>query len=130
MSIGVLSAFVACALHGHHIDFKSLEGADRLEILTRNEVRVKTVTDPLQIRAALQFIETYESGWKDPLRGPLAPEIKLMFYQGSQGLGGFGIGKEHVVSDPPTKGFWARDVPADQIRRLVRTLGLREDLKY
>lgn len=118
---------VSCAVsgRGHHIDFSRLNQADRLVVRTRAGDTVKTITDPGQVTAAAQFIQRYESGWKDPLQGPLVPDFMLHFYVGNRGLGGYGIASGAVVSDPPTSGFWSRSVPGDGLNRLASALGLK-----
>lgn len=117
---------LGCSLHGHRIDFKPLERADRIEVRTRVDAPVKSINDPAQVQAARDFIRHYGSGWEDPLRGPLVPTFMLYFYEGQRGLGGFGIGSGYIVSHPPTAGFWSRDVPPQEIDRLLRVLGLKE----
>lgn len=100
--------------------------ADRIDVLRRDGMPVKTITNPAQILAALNFIKKYEAGWKDPLRGPLVPRLMLHFYHGNNGISGFGVGPGYIVSDPPTAGFWSRDAPQDEIDRLLQILGLTE----
>lgn len=119
-------SIMGCGLHGHRIDFTPLERADRIEVRTRLDAPVKSITDPVQVRAALDFIKKYRSGGKDPLSGPLVPRFMLQFYTGQEGLGGFGVGSRHIVSNPPTAGFWSREVPRDEIDRLVRALALKD----
>ena len=105
-------------------EFSSLQGADRLVVLTRSGAIAKTITDPAQVHAAAQFIQTYRSGWQDPVGGVIVPEFLLHFYEGSRGLGGYGISNGYLTSDPPTAGFWSRPAPPDEVNRLASLLGL------
>ena len=57
---------VACALHGHRLDFSALEQADYIEVRSNLNAPIKTIDDSNQVRAATQFIEQYRGGWKDP----------------------------------------------------------------
>jgi hypothetical protein len=126
-SVMLAVALVSCALHGrgHTIDFDSLESADRIEVLRAlNAEIVKTVTDPFQVRAAVRFVRAKQSGWKDPISGPPVPRYLLRFYNGSRGIGGYGLGTAYIVSDPTVDGFWSQTVPPDEIRALAATLGL------
>jgi hypothetical protein len=70
----------SCALHRHRIDFGALQNADRIEVRDTNAAVIKTLTDPGQVQAAASFIRQRETGWKDPLTGPLFPRVMLMFY--------------------------------------------------
>lgn len=117
---------VGCALHGHKLDFSPLERGDRIEVRTRAGALVRTITDRSQIQAAVDFIERYPSGWKDPLGGPRVPRLMLLFFRGDTGISGFGVGRGYIVSDPSTLGFWSRDIASDEIDGLVRALGLSE----
>jgi hypothetical protein len=60
---------VSCAARGRRIDFRPLGEANRMEVHTSTNQLVKTITDPAQVRVALDFIQRFESGWKDPLSG-------------------------------------------------------------
>lgn len=116
---------LGCALHGHRIDFTGLEDADRIEVSTRLSEPVKTITEPARIRAAVSLIQGYQSGWKDPLQGPLVPAYMLTFFSGSKYLGAFGIGETAITSHPPTHGFWSQDVPEASMTQLIQQLGLK-----
>jgi hypothetical protein len=115
---------VACALHGHRLDFSALAQADYIEVRSNLDAPIKTIDDSNQVRAATQFIEQYRGGWKDPLHGPRVPKYMLIFYRGQERLGGFGISDRYLVSYPPTQGFWSRDVSPDAVVGLLRALGL------
>jgi len=49
----------------------------------------------------------------------------LDFFKGSRFIGAYGVGPDYIVSDPPTKGFWSRRVPSEDIARLRQGLGLQ-----
>jgi hypothetical protein len=76
------------------------------------------------VREAVRFARAKQSGWKDPISGPRVPQYLLQFYNGSRGVGGYGIGSKYIVSDPTVNGFWSQTVPPDEIRALAATLGL------
>ena len=124
--LGSLAALglMACALNGRTLDFSPLRDADRVEIRTRDDAPVKTLTDRRQIRAALDFVERHSSGWKDPVAGPRVPTFMLYFYREREALGAYGVGADYLVSYPPHHGFRSRSVPGDQIRELLNVLGL------
>jgi hypothetical protein len=115
----------SCALHRHRIDFGALQSADRIEVRDTSAAVLKTLTDPAQVQAATTFIRQRETGWKDPLTGPVIPRIVLMFYSGTRFLGGFGVGDSSIVSYPPKDGFWSRDVPEEEIKKLLLTLDVK-----
>jgi hypothetical protein len=115
----------SCALHRHRIDFGALQNADRIEVRDTSAAVLKTLSDAAQVQAAATFIGRRETGWKDPLSGPLIPHIVLMFYSGTRFLGGFGVGNSYIVSYPPKDGFWSRDVPAEEVKRLLFALDLK-----
>jgi hypothetical protein len=114
-----------CALNRHRIDFTALEQADRIEVSTRYSEPVKRITDPVQIRAAVSFVQARQSGWKDPLRGPVVPAYMLAFFAGSRFVGAFGIGQTVITSHPPTHGFWSQDVAQAEMDRLAEQLTLK-----
>jgi hypothetical protein len=116
----------SCGLRGHSIDFAPLERADRMEVRTRDGALVKTIRDGAQIRQAIAFIERYQSGWKDPVTGPVVPTFMLTFFKGDEGISGFGVGGRYIVSHPPTAGFWSRTVPEEEATRLLEQLGLNQ----
>lgn len=124
--VSMTALITSCASFGvrHHIEFSSLQGADRLVVLAPSGAIIKTVTDPAQVSAAAQFIQAYRSGWQDSVAGVVVPEFLLHFYSGSRGLGGYGISTGYLTSDPPTAGFWSRPAPPDEVNRLASLLGL------
>ena len=124
--VSMTALITSCASFGarHHIEFSSLQGADRLVVLAPSGAIIKTVTDAAQVTAAAQFIQAYRSGWQDPVGGVVVPEFLLHFYSGSRGLGGYGISTGYLSSDPPTAGFWSRPAPPDEVNRLASLLGL------
>lgn len=85
---------------------------------------IKAINDKAQIDAAVRFIRQYENGWRDPIRGPLVPSFMLEFFVSGHHIGSFGIGAGYVVSDPTTDGFWSREVPEEDVKRLAGRLGL------
>jgi hypothetical protein len=117
-------------LDGHRIDFTPLERGDRMEIRTRDGALVKTITDAAQVRQAIEFIERYQSGWRDPVTGPVVPTFMLTFFKGEEGISGFGVGGRSIVSHPPTTGFWSRSVPEAEVTRLLEQLGLSQVSKH
>ena len=50
----------------------------------------------------------------------------LHFYRGQERLGGFGIGRDHIVADPITTGWLSRSVRPEERDELLRALGLTE----
>jgi hypothetical protein len=115
---------LGCAGRAHRIDFQPLAEANRVEVRTSDQEFVKTVTDPAQIRIATDFIRRFETGWRDPLTGVRIPSLMLTFFRDNRFVGAYGIGDDYVVSNPPTAGFWSRKVPAEDIERLRRGLGI------
>jgi hypothetical protein len=109
----------------HTIDFSPLKQADRLEVLSHKGETIKTITDPVLISAAAEFIQRFTSGWKDPLSGPVVPDFMLHFYAGERGIGGYGIGVGVIVSNPPTHGFWSRSAPEKEVNDLAARLGIK-----
>jgi len=113
---------------GHVIQFARLEPADRIVVRTRFGDVIKTIEDKAQIDAAVQFIRQYETGWRDPIKGPRVPRFMLDFLVRGRRIGSYGIGVGYVVSDPTTDGFWSRDVPEADVKRLAGRLGLELNL--
>ena len=115
-----------CVLHGkgHVIRFAQLEPADRIVVRTRFDEVIKTIDDKSQIDAAVRFIRQYETGWRDPASGPLVPRFMLDFLVDGRRIGSYGIGVGYVVSNPTIDGFWSRDVPEADVKRLAVRLGL------
>jgi hypothetical protein len=115
-----------CVLHGkgHVIQFARLEPADRIVVRTRSGEAIKTIDDKTQIDVAVRFIRQYETGWRDPISGPRVPRFMLDFFVGERRIGSYGIGVRYIVSDPTTDGFWSRDAPEGDVKRLAGTLGL------
>jgi hypothetical protein len=129
MRTGTLLAVIlmqgACALRGgHRIDFSRLQAADRIQVIDALGQPFRTIEERMAIDEAIKFIGPYQSGWKDPGLGPIAPDFQLFFYQGERFLGAFGIAYRHIVSHSPVDGFWSREVPISELTRLSQTLGL------
>ena len=117
---------LSCAARGRRVDFRPLGDANRIEVHTSTNQLVKTITDPGQVRVAIDFIQRFESGWRDPLSGVRVPGVMLSFFKDERFVGAFGIDNRYVMTDPPTAGFWSREVPAADIQRLIDRLGLKD----
>jgi hypothetical protein len=117
---------VSCAARAHRIDFRPLADANRIEVHTSTNQLVKTITDPAQVRVAIDFIQSLESGWRDPLSGVRIPRVMLRLFKDDRFVGAYGIDNRYVMSNPPTAGFWSREAPAADIQRLIDSLGLRD----
>lgn len=110
----------SCWTHPRNVEFGQLRSADRIDVNgTASRGRIATIADPDRIRAAAEFIQQYEDGWIDVWTGPRAPMLILEFYQGDRSLGHFGFAQTYLVA-----GSLSRDAPPDEIRALVRRLGL------
>jgi hypothetical protein len=106
------------------IDVNTLQTADRIEVKTPADERVKEITDPADVRIAIQFISDRTDGWRESMSGPLIPNLMFHFYRGQKRLGGFGISQRHIVADPIETGWLSRSVSADETGALLRRLGV------
>jgi len=116
---------IGCALHRHTIDFRPLTDAERIVVRDRNGDVVKTLDDPVIVRTAVRFIQQNSSGWEDPLRGPLVPQYLLQFFYSNKDLGGYGIGRGYIVSNPTRDGFWSKEVSVADTEKLAKLLDVR-----
>lgn len=114
----------ACALHGHRIDYSRLHGADRIEVIDKTGKPFTEIRDSARVAEGIKFIQRYQSGWKDPLSGPVVPDFLLMFYQGRRFVGAYGVGYGDIVSYPPADGFWSQRISESELIQLTRALGL------
>lgn len=106
------------------LDFSGLENADRIDVRTPSDVRVKEIVDPAQIRTATIFIKGHAAGWSESPAGPLVPDVMLYFFRGSTRLGGYGIAGRHIVADPTTHGWLSRAATRAENDTLLRQLGI------
>ena len=118
------AACAASASCSKTLDFSGLENADRIDVRTPSDVRVKEIVDPAQIRIATTFIESHAAGWSESPAGPLVPDVMLYFFRGSSRLGGYGIADTHIVADPTTHGWLSRTVTRAENDTLLRQLGI------
>lgn len=118
---GVCAGSVSCS---RTLDFSSLENADRIDVRTRSDVRVKEIVDPAQIKIATTFIKGHEGGWSESAAGPIVPDVMLYFFRGSRRLGGYGIAGTHIVADPTTHGWLSRPATRAENDMLLRQLGI------
>lgn len=106
------------------LNFSGLENADRIDVRTPTDVRVKEIVDPAQIRIATTFIKGHAAGWSESPAGPLVPDVMLYFFRGSSRLGGYGIAGTHIVADPTTHGWLSRAATRAENETLLRQLGI------
>jgi hypothetical protein len=118
---GVCVGAVSCS---KTLDFSGLEKADRIDVRTRNDVRVKEIVDHAQITIATTFIKGHAAGWSDSPAGPLVPDVMLYFFRGSSRLGGYGIAGTYIVADPATHGWLTRATTTAENDTLLRQLGI------
>jgi hypothetical protein len=106
------------------LDFGALENADRIDVRTPSDVRVKEIVDPTQIKIATTFINDHSAGWSESPAGPLVPDVMLYFFRGSSRLGGYGIAGAHIVADPTTHGWLSRAATRAENDTLLHQLGI------
>jgi len=117
IAIAVLAS-VGC--WGQQVTFEHLQHADRIEV-TRHGVLTTTVRDPNVIGAVYAMVARHDSGWRTPSHGSPAPVLHVKFFRGSELLGGFGLGKDFLTSNPGPL-FMMRTIPATETAELARML--------
>ena len=96
-------------------DFGALSTATRIEVTERGLRNISTVTDPVRINAARDFIAQYQEGWKSPRwQGPAPSERRFDFWDGDRYLGGFGINPDTLTTET-----YYQEAPADEIARIA-----------
>lgn len=112
----------ACATFGRHrLDYRSLTGADRVEVRDRADRLLLNITDPQKVQYAVEFILKRQDRWGDRI-SPYVPTLVLQFYAGERQLGGYGISSDVLIALPAQHGFWWRDVAPTEISALLKTL--------
>ena len=88
--VSMTALITSCASFGvrHHIEFSSLQGADRLVVLAPSGAIIKTVTDPAQVSAAAQFIQATVRGGRILLPESLCRNFSSTSTQGAAGWAG------------------------------------------
>jgi hypothetical protein len=114
----ILSAYGCGKPREQRLDFTPLSKATRVEVTVRGYEPVATISRKERVLEASAFIQKYPDKWRDSL-SPAAPEFMFEFYDGTQHIGGFGVGRTYV-----TNGSLSRELPPDEIVALVRKLEL------
>lgn len=109
----------ACSTR-HRFVLSGVASADRLEVLGWNSERVTTITDPVNVKAAMVFITERSDGFSEVLAGPQAPWLQIEFRRGSETVQSFGLAPTYLVDGP-----LSRPTPPEQIEALMRQLDLQ-----
>jgi hypothetical protein len=80
--------------------FESLRQADRLEVRKGGAHIVAASADPAVIATGREFILSRSDGWSEGLTGAPRPVFVAFFYSGNRLLGGFGVGRAYLTSQP------------------------------
>src|SRR5262245_32837775 len=103
--------------------FDHLRGADRVEIRTNNDQRVKTIRDPAVTRAARAAVARHDLGWKKPWYGTPVPALQVNFFRDVRLLGGHGVGGDFLTTDPGPS-FMLRSITPQEVDEITLLLGV------
>jgi hypothetical protein len=106
------------------LNFDMLANADRIELRTKSDAPIKTITSPDTIEKVLAFARSHTEGWYTPWYGTPIPSIILNFYSASKSIGNFKIGGGFLEC---TQGvFWFRELERNDLDILMGILEYSE----
>jgi hypothetical protein len=115
-------AQVACG-GGRHLTFEHLKDAERVEVRTNHDRLVRKVEDAVVMADARAFILAHADGWETPWYGTPVPRLQVNFYRGERLIGGFGVGRDFLTTDPGPV-FMSRSVQGQDVEELLRRLSV------
>jgi hypothetical protein len=118
-----LTAALSASCLGHHLTFDHLRGADRVEVTTRHQRLLKTIREPAVISAASEAVARHDAGWEAPWHGTPVVRLQVSFFRGDRLVGGYGVGKDFLTTDPGPA-LMSRSITPEEAARIAQVLGL------
>jgi hypothetical protein len=121
----VISLLSLSACDGN-VSFPPLGQVTRVEVRTRRDEPVLTIDDQDKIKAIVNFVDRRRTGWGSHTDGVPVPEYLANFYDGDTFKGHFGYGRDFFETQRDGRGFFSKDVSAEEVAEFKTLLGVKD----